>query len=172
MKLQEQREQQQKKKTALKGVGMVPRRRFSEARIERGGDGDYAESELTGKIIGCAIAVHRALGPGFLEAIYEKSLALELVKQGLRVERQRIVRILYDGVEVGEHRIDLLVEGKVVLELKCVDTIIDRHLAQVISTLKAIGLQIGLLINFDEARLIDGVRRVILTSQNQLPDPT
>jgi len=144
---------------------MPPRREFRGARISPAGKGvsDFPETELTEKIIGCAIAVHRALGPGFLDAIYEKALALEMSKQGLRVERQRIVRIYYDGTEVGEHRIDLFVNGRVVLELKCADGISEKHLAQVISTLKAVGAEVGLLINFDEARLVDGIRRVVLT---------
>ena len=126
-------------------------------------DEDYPCKELTEKIIGCAIRVHRELGPGYLEAIYENALAHELRKQGLRIERQRTAKVVYDGVEVGEHRADILVEGAVVVELKSVDQINSKHVAQVISTLKAVGAQVGLLLNFDEVRMVDGVRRVILT---------
>ncbi len=121
----------------------------------------YPEKDLTEKIIGCAIAVHRELGPGFLEMIYENALSHELRKQGLVVERQVPVRVMYDGVEVGEHRCDVIVDRKVVIELKSVDALTDRHLAQLISTLKAFKLKIGLLLNFNEARLVDGLRRVV-----------
>ncbi len=123
---------------------------------------EYPEKDLTERIIGCAIKVHRALGPGYLEVIYENALAFELSRCGLGVDRQRVVKVLYEGVEVGEHRIDLVVEGRVVLELKAVERLNDKHAAQVISTLRASGLKVGLLINFNEARLVDGVRRVVL----------
>ncbi|MGC9455501.1 MAG: GxxExxY protein [Phycisphaerae bacterium] len=121
----------------------------------------YPQKELTEKIIGCAIRVHRELGPGYLEAIYETALSHELRKAGLGVERQKPVKVYYDGVEVGGHRVDILVEGKVVLELKSVETLTRKHTAQVISTLKACGAKVGLLINFDEVRLADGIRRVV-----------
>ncbi|MHC4716546.1 MAG: GxxExxY protein [Planctomycetota bacterium] len=123
---------------------------------------EYPEKDLTEKIIGCAIKVHRALGPGYLEAIYENALAIELTGNGLRVDRQRVVKVLYEGVEVGEHRIDLVVEGRVVLELKSVESLNQKHTAQIISTLRASGVRVGLLINFNEARLADGIRRVVL----------
>ncbi|KKK97213.1 hypothetical protein LCGC14_2655010 [marine sediment metagenome] len=124
---------------------------------------EYPHQELTEKIIGCAIAVHRELGPGYLEAIYEQALAHELTKQGLRFQKQRIARVYYDGVEVGLHRIDLFVEEKVVVELKSVDRVASKHVAQVISTLKAVGAEIGLLMNFDEARVVDGISRGVLS---------
>ena len=127
---------------------------------------DYPEKELTERIIGCAITVHKALGPGYLEAIYENALAHELTKQGFRVQRQLPAEVIYDGVVCGEHRLDILVEGKVVLELKNVDAIHEKHLAQVISTLKAFRARVGLLLNFNEAQLTRGLRRVIL-SDNQ-----
>ncbi len=123
----------------------------------------YPEKDLTEKIIGCAISVHRELGPGYLEVIYERALAYEFRKQGLMFERQRSVKVFYDGVEVGEHRIDIFVEEKVVVELKSVERLTSRHVAQVISTLKAVGVEVGLLINFDEARVIDGIQRVVLS---------
>jgi GxxExxY protein len=125
--------------------------------------GDYPEKDLTRAIIGCAIEVHRRLGPGYLEAIYEVALAHELTKKGLACQRQRVVNVLYDGVVVGEHRIDIVVEDKVVLELKSVEQLTAKHVAQTISTLKAAGLRVALLLNFDEAKLVDGVRRVILS---------
>jgi len=124
---------------------------------------DYPEKELTEKIIGCAIAVHRALGPGYLESIYERALAWELRKQGHGFQRQHVAKVYYDGVEVGEHRADLLVEGRVVVELKSVEVVTQKHLAQVLSTMKCVGVKVGLLINFDEARVVDGIRRVVLS---------
>ncbi len=131
----------------------------------RWAENDYPEKGLTEKIIGCAISVHRELGAGYLEAIYENALGHELRKQGLNFERQRVAKVFYDGVPVGEHRLDILVEGKVVVELKSVEMLSQKHVAQVISSLKAIGAAIGLLINFNEARLVDGIRRVVLSKQ-------
>ncbi len=122
----------------------------------------YPEQELTRAIIGCAVQVHKALGPGFLESIYENALAHELSKQGLRFTRQAIVKVHYDGIEVGEHRLDLFVESRVVVELKSVDAMVPKHTAQLISTLKAVGARVGLLINFDEIKLVDGLQRVVL----------
>ena len=124
---------------------------------------DYPEKDLTERIIGCAIKVHRALGPGYLESIYENALAHELTKQGLGVQRQLPAKVVYDGVVCGEHRLDILVEGKVVLELKNVEAIHEKHLDQVISTLKAFKVRVGLLLNFNEAQLTRGLRRVILS---------
>ena len=124
-------------------------------------DAEYPHRDLTRKIIGCAISVHRELGPGYLESVYENALAYELRKQGVCFDRQKPVKVLYDGHPVGEHRADLVVENKVVVELKHVDTVVPKHVAQVISTLKAFRLKVGLLINFNEARLVDGVTRVI-----------
>lgn len=121
----------------------------------------FPERELPERIIGCAIAVHKALGPGFLESVYENALAHELTKQGLQFERQKATKVLYDGVVCGEHRLDFLVEERVVVELKHVEAVHNVHLAQVISTLKAFGVKVGLLINFNEARLVNGIRRVV-----------
>ena len=138
-------------------------RKASGAQVSNGRfpEDQYPQKELTEKIIGCAINVHRVLGPGYLESIYENSLASELSKQGLSFERQHVIKVFYDGVEVGQHRLDVLVEGKVVVELKSVEVLTDRHVAQVISTLKAVGVKVGLLINFNESRLVDGIRRVV-----------
>jgi len=122
----------------------------------------YPHKDITDKVIGCAIRVHRELHAGFVEEIYENALAHELAKEGLSVERQRILPVVYDGIPVGQHRADLIVEGKVVVELKSVGDISDQHVAQLMSTMKAAGSKVGLLINFGEARLVDGVRRVIM----------
>ena len=122
----------------------------------------YPHKDITDKVIGCAIRVHRELHAGFVEEIYENALAHELAKEGLSVERQRILPVVYDGIPVGQHRADLIVEGKVVVELKSVGDISDQHVAQLMSTMKAAGSKVGLLINFGDARLVAGVRRVIM----------
>jgi len=115
--------------------------------------------ELTGKIIGAAIAVHRELGPGFLESIYEEALCIELAAAGLRFQRQVPVAILYRGRKVGEHRLDLLVEGAVVVELKAISAFEHIHFATVRSYLKATDCQHGLLLNF--ATMVLTAKRVI-----------
>jgi len=122
----------------------------------------YPHKDITERIIGCAIAVHKALKSGFVEAVYENALCHEMGKQGICYERQNTVVVRYDGVPVGEHRIDVLVEKVVVVELKSVSDLTDQHLSQLMSTMKAAGVKVGLLMNFGEARLIDGVRRVIM----------
>jgi GxxExxY protein len=115
--------------------------------------------ELTGRIIACAIAVHKALGPGFLESIYETALLVELRHNGLKVEQQKVLPVFYREVLVGEHRLDLLVEDKIVVELKAVSELEDIHFAIVRSYLKAVGLEHGLLLNFATMPLT--VKRVI-----------
>lgn len=117
--------------------------------------------ELSEQILGCCIRVHRQLGPGFLEKIYEEALCLELVKAGLHFERQKTILVTYDGKPIGEHRLDLLVEGKVVIELKACSAIDDAHLATARSYLKATGLQLALVVNF--ARPTLDIKRVVLT---------
>ena len=114
---------------------------------------------LTGKIIECAITVHKKLGPGFLESIYQAALPLEIRKSGLIVEAQKGIKIFYDGKEIGCHRLDLVVDGKVIVELKTVKDFDDSHLAQLLSYLKATGLRVGLLLNFSKAVL--EIKRVI-----------
>jgi GxxExxY protein len=106
---------------------------------------ELEHASLTDKIIGCAIQVHKKLGPGFLEAIYENAFIVELQKQDLRVERQREVVIKYDAVEVGRHRLDLIVNDTIVVELKAVKNIEDIHFAIVKSYLKALGKEHGLI---------------------------
>ncbi|MDI1336047.1 MAG: GxxExxY protein [Lacunisphaera sp.] len=118
-------------------------------------------AELSERIIGCCITVHRSLGPGFLEKIYEEALSHELDRAGVRYERQKTIVVLYDGKPVGEHRVDLLVEGLVVLELKATSAIDGAHLATARSYLKATSLQLALVVNF--ARPTLDIRRVVLT---------
>ena len=115
--------------------------------------------DLTDKIIGCAIEVHKTLGPGFLESIYENAFILELEKHNLHVERQQEVIVKYDGIEVGRHRLDLIVNDTIVVELKAIKNIEDVHFAIVKSYLKALGKEHGLIINFSKPVL--EVKRVI-----------
>ena len=115
--------------------------------------------KLTEQIIGCAIEVHKRLGPGFLESIYENAFVIELGKRNLQVEQQREVIVKYDGFEVGKHRLDLIVGGTIVVELKAAKNIQDIHFAIVKSYLKALGKEHGLLINFSKPVL--EVKRVI-----------
>lgn len=115
--------------------------------------------ELTGRIIACAIEVHKALGPGFLESIYEAALVVELGRAGLTVEQQKTLPIRYRNVLVGEHRLDLLVEGTIIVELKAISALEDIHFAVVRSYLKAANLEHGLLFNFASMPLT--VKRVI-----------
>jgi len=115
---------------------------------------------LTDAIIGAAIEVHRCLGPGLLESIYEEALTLELQMRGLQVQRQVEVNVFYKGHAIREQRLDMLVAGEVVVELKSVANLPDIAVAQVMSYLKATGLQRGLLINFGRPRLIEGVKRL------------
>ena len=116
-------------------------------------------NELTEKIIGCAIEVHKRLGPGFLESIYENAFILELEKHNLHVERKQEVIVKYGGIEVGRHRLDLIVNDTIVIELKAVKNIEDVHFAIVKSYLKALGKEHGLIINF--SKKVVEVKRVI-----------
>src|SRR5580692_7946242 len=102
---------------------------------------------LSGKIIEAAISVHRELGPGFLEAIYENALRVALRHRGISYESQREVTVLFEGCEVGVHRLDLVAEGRIIVELKAVKILEDVHFAQVKSYLKATRLEVGLLLN-------------------------
>lgn len=103
---------------------------------------------LTRRIISCVIRVHQTLGPGFLEKIYRRALRIELVQDGLTVETEKRIKVYYDGRLVGIHRLDLLVEKTVIIELKTVEMLSKAHYAQVRSYLKASGLKEALLINF------------------------
>jgi GxxExxY protein len=119
-------------------------------------------NEISGAIVDAAMKVHTALGPGLLESVYEKCLKHELTKRGLRVESQVWVPVIYDGIEIeGGYKIDLLVEGQVVVELKVVDQMLDIHKAQLLSYLKLSNKQVGLLINFNVVHLRDGIRRLV-----------
>jgi GxxExxY protein len=117
-------------------------------------------NEITKTIIGCAIEVHRTLGPGLLESAYEECLIFELLKKGLNLQRQQPVPVVYKEIKLDYgYRIDILVESSVVIELKAVDAINPVHEAQLLTYLKFAHKPIGLLINFNVATLKDGVRR-------------
>jgi GxxExxY protein len=118
-------------------------------------------NELTGKILGAAIEVHRTLGPGLLESVYAHCLARELAAHQIRFVAQQPVPIVYKGIELNEHyRVDFIVEEKVVVEVKAVAVMESVHKAQVLTYLRLTGCPIGLLINFNAARLMDGVKRL------------
>src|SRR3989304_1582728 len=122
--------------------------------------------ELAQRVIGAALEVHRALGPGYQESIYEEALAFELTQIGVDFERQRTFRVDYKGHVVGEGRVDLLVDRKLVVELKAIEKLQPVHKAQVISYLKVTACQIGLLINFNESLLRSGIQRIIFSNES------
>ena len=115
--------------------------------------------ELSNQLIGAAIQVHKELGPGFLESIYEQALKVELSESGLSFDSQKEIKVQYSGVEVGVHRLDLIVEEEIIVELKAVKELADIHFAQLRSYLKATGIKVGLLLNFSKPTL--EVRRVV-----------
>ena len=117
---------------------------------------------LTERIIGCAIAVHRELGPGLLEATYEEALCIELEQAGLSFGRQLPIPVNYKGRRIGEYRLDLLVEDRVVVEIKSVEHLQPVFEAQLLTYLKVTGKKTGLLLNFNSKLLKDGVKRLVL----------
>ena len=120
-------------------------------------------SILTGKIIGCAIEVHKILGPGLLESAYEECLAFELSKVGLDVKRQKPVPVVYKEIKLDcGYRIDLLIENEVIIELKSIDGFAPVHTAQILTYMKFAEKKIGLLINFNVTKLVDGIKRYVL----------
>ncbi len=118
--------------------------------------------ELTEKIIGAAIEVHRELGPGLLESIYEEALCYEFELQEIKHKRQVPADIIYKGKVIKGQKLDLLVEDEVVVEIKSLSKMPEVALAQTLSYLKATNLKRGLIVNFGEKRLIDGIKRVAL----------
>jgi GxxExxY protein len=117
---------------------------------------------LVKKVIGCCIEVHRVLGPGMLESIYVRATCLELDAAGIAYERERLVAVQYKGVPVAHHRLDMVVENQLVLELKGVERLLPVHRAQLLGYLRASKIKVGLLINFNVAVLRDGIKRVII----------
>jgi len=118
---------------------------------------------LSDRIIGCAIAVHRELGPGLLESIYEEALSLELAESGISFCRQVELPVVYKGTPLsGSFRVDILVENSIVLELKCVDVLMSIHKAQLLSYMRLGGWKTGLLLNFKSTILKNGIYRMML----------
>ena len=117
-------------------------------------------NRITNAIIGAAIAVHSKLGPGYLESFYANALAIEFAKRDIAFEKEHRFEVLYDGQVIGVGSVDFLVEGKVIVELKAVDTLSPLFTAQVISYLKANNIKLGILLNFNCKVLKDGIRRI------------
>jgi GxxExxY protein len=118
---------------------------------------------ITNIVIGCAMKVHSALGPGLLESAYETCLVHELKKNGARVLSQVALPVSYDGVQLDAgYRIDVIVEDRVIVELKAVEKLTSLHHAQIMSYLKLSGKKVGLLINFNTVHLKDGIKRIVL----------
>jgi GxxExxY protein len=121
------------------------------------------DAELTGKIIGCGIEVHRELGPGLLESAYEVALSKELSLAGLYYERQLLLPLNYKGVQLDcGFRIDLMIEKSVIVEIKAVESLLPIHEAQLLTYLRLADQRIGLLINFNVMQLREGIRRFVL----------
>jgi len=120
------------------------------------------DQETTERIIGCAIEVHRALGPGLLENAYLRSLSVELAHQGIPFESESTLPLVYRGVPVGEYRLDLVVNRTVVVEVKSVLRWEPVFAAQVLTYLRITGLRVGLLLNFNKSVLKDGIKRIVL----------
>ncbi|MBN1963713.1 MAG: GxxExxY protein [Anaerolineae bacterium] len=116
---------------------------------------------LAKAVIGAALEVHKTLGPGFLESVYEAALCVELTLRGIPHKQQAVVSVNYKGHPVGEDRLDVLVDDALVVELKAVDQLADIHTAQMLSYLKTTGYQLGLLINFNVPLLKQGIRRIL-----------
>ena len=124
--------------------------------------GDLPENAITERVIKCAIEVHRQLGPGLLESVYEEALAIECELDGLNVARQVKIPVEYKGRTIGEYRLDMLIENLVVVEIKSVERYDPVFEAQILTYLKITGKKVGLLINFNSRLVKDGIRRFIL----------
>jgi GxxExxY protein len=126
------------------------------------------ENEIGREVVDAAVKIHRALGPGLLESVYELLLAHELAKRGLQVQRQMVVPIVYEGLRFDEaFRADLVVNGLVLIEIKSVEHLSNAHRKQVLTYLRLTGLKLGLLLNFSEALMKDGIERIV----NHLEEP-
>jgi GxxExxY protein len=119
----------------------------------------FAFDELSSKVIAAAIEVHKQLGPGFLESVYENALRIELANRGIAFEAQKQIPVLYNGKNVGTHILDIMVEGHLIVELKAISALEDVHFAQVRSYLCATGAKVGLLMNFNSNTLV--VKRIM-----------
>lgn len=125
------------------------------------------ENEISGAIVDATLAVHRQLGPGLLESVYEAALAFELKKRGFQVQRQKSIPVVYESVHLEEgFRADIIVDGRVIIEIKSIEAVAPVHKKQLLTYLRLTGLHVGLLINFNVNLLKDGITRVV----NQLPE--
>jgi len=123
----------------------------------------YVCEELTERIISAGIEVHKYLGPGLLESAYEQCLCHELYLRGIKFQRQRSLPLEYKGIKLDcSYRLDILVEGQIVIELKTIEKILPVHQAQLLTYLKLLPAKVGLILNFREARLKDGICRLVL----------
>jgi len=126
--------------------------------------------EITGQVVDAALKLHTRLGPGLLESVYELVMARELERRGLTVEKQKPVSFEFDGLQFNEaFRVDLLVEGRVVVELKSVETLAPVHSKQLLTYLRLLNLPVGLLINFGAATMKEGLHRIV---NNYTPTPS
>jgi GxxExxY protein len=116
-------------------------------------DKNYKHADITEKIIGCAMKVHRSLGNGFQEVIYQRALAIEMERQNLLFEREKEIPVMYENIEIGTRRVDFFVESKIMVELKALTVLEPIHLTQALNYLEAYKIEIGLLINFGTASL-------------------
>ena len=119
--------------------------------------------KLSGRVIGCALEVHKQLGPGLLESSYERCLSYELLSAGIRHETQKELPIDYKGTKLDcGYRVDLFVDNKLIVELKVVEKLLPIHEAQILTYMKLAGVKIGLLLNFNVVRFKDGIKRFVL----------
>ncbi len=124
---------------------------------------DQEVDRLAHEVIGASIEVHRQLGSGLLESVYEQALCIELTLRGIPFVRQPTIAVSYKGLPVGESRLDLLIGGCLIVELKAVEALAPIHSAQVISYLRITGHRLGLVINFNVSMLKDGIKRIVLS---------
>jgi GxxExxY protein len=157
--------QEEEEETARAPGAQGPEQREQGTRFRRDPRFDETPREVDDtaqRVLEAAIEVHRHLGPGYLESVYENALAIELGQRRVPFERQVAIHVAYKGHDVGEGRIDLLIERHLVVELKAVDALTDVHVAQALSYLKATRHPLALLINFNVPVLLRGVRRIVL----------
>ena len=120
------------------------------------------ENEISKIIVDCCFKVHTQLGPGLLESVYEEVLSFEIISRGLKIERQKGIPVIYNDIkmELG-FRADIIVESKIIIELKSIEAIAPVHSKQLLTYLKLTGIKLGLLINFNEALIKDGIKRIV-----------
>jgi GxxExxY protein len=145
-----------------KSARAIPKRRDGTAVARDSGEPWGQENAVTERVIGCAIEVHKVLGPGLLESIYEGALCVELSRRGLSYSRQAPVPVTYKGEPIADFRLDLVVEDRVVVEIKAVERLDPVFDAQLLSYLRLTGRHVGLLINFNSRLLKQGLKRLVL----------